>query len=733
MADQSSPAFRDIENRDVSVLYVLSGLMDHLWLIILTAAVFALAGGAYALLAEPVYRSFATVQIEPKRLNVAQFNEPAEINRSDLSQTAAELQLIRSMSIIGAVVTNLALDTQVVPDHFPLIGKFLARRFEQDSDGLSPSRLGLSGFAWGGEQLLIAELKVPDRLFDKNLVLVADGGEGYVLLDDKGNQLLDGAVGIAAAGNGVTLLVNALRANVSTRFNIVKERSVTTVLRYQSALQVSEQGERSGVLSLALESAEPLKANRTLDEIMRLYVAQNEDRAATEAASGYEFIQAQLPEMQKRLDRSERALNDFKSKARSVDITLEIQAVLNQLVELDTRLSKFRLEQVDIERRFTAAHPTYQTLLSQIDSLSAQRERLSAQVEALPVTQQELVRLSRDVEVNNSTYTLMLNRAEELNLTRKIAVGTARLVDSAAYDLNRPIWPMRLLVVVAAAIAGVILAIVFVLMRNLLFPAIKAASHIEQLGLPVFTIVPFSTLQEDAKGKAQGLPLATTHSSEPAIEAFRALRTSLHFAPPEGSGSVLMITGPTPHVGKSFVALNYAAVVAQTGRRVVLIDADLRKGCLHESLGKADSQPGLADLLCGRCDLGQVIAPTSIEGLSFIARGSVPGNPAELLMHRDFDALLKTLGGRFDLIVVDTPPLLAVTDAAIIGQQASANLLVTRFGLTAQREIEDSILRFERAGLRFDGAIFNGMESHASSRYGYGRAYMRYDYRTDNA
>lgn len=733
MADEFSPGFNHTEDRDVSVLHVLCGLMDHIKLIILTAVVFALVAGSYALLAEPVYRSFATVQIEPKRPNVTNFNEPAEANRNDLSQTAAEQQLIRSMSVIGAAVENLALDIRVVPDRFPIIGSFVSQRFEENFDGLNMPPLGISGFAWGGEQLLVAELQVPERLYEKPLVLVADGIGGYSLLDHNGNPLLKGTVGETATGNGVTLLADTLRANKSTRFYVTKERSVTTVLRYQAALQVSELGERSGVLSLSLESKEPLQANRTLDEIMRLYVARNADRAANDAATGYEFIQTQLPDMRKRLERSESALNAFQAKAKSVDITFEIQAVLRQLVELDTSLSKLRLEQAEIALRFTEVHPAYQTLLSQIDNLSVQRERLSAQLEALPATQQELLRLSRDVEVNNSTYTFMLNRAQELDVTRKSAVGTAHLLDAAAYDINRPVQPKRLSIVAAAVIAGVVLAIVFVLLRRLLFPGIQAASEVERFGLPVYTSVPFSALQEHPAGKERGWPLAASHSSEPAIEALRTLRTSLHFAPREDVGNRLMITGPTPLVGKSFVALNYAAVIAQTGRNVVLVDADMRKGFLHKTLGMADSTKGLADLLCGGCDLERAITPTSVKGLSFIARGTVPSNPAELLMHCDFATFLDALSERFDLVVIDTPPLLAVTDAAIIGQQAAANLLVTRFDLTAPREIEECIQRFAQAGLRFDGAVFNGVERRAMSRYGYGKAYMRYDYRIEHA
>lgn len=733
MTETMSPTARDIEDRDVGLLDLLVGLVDHFKLIALAAVVFGAAGGAYVLLAEPVYRSFATVQVEPKRPGVASFTEPAEINRGDLSQAAAEQQLLRSMSIIGAAVDRLALNTRVIPDRFPVIGGFVARRFEQDADGLNEPLFGLEGYAWGGERLQVGQLEVPDRLREKSLVLVAGSGDGYALLDHRGNPLLSGTVGKTASAQGVSLRVDALRAHPGTRFNLISERSVTTVLRYQGALQVAELGERSGVLSLALESAEPEQANRVLDEIARLYVASNAERAAAEAASGLQFIQAQLPEMRARLEHSEQALNEYQAKARSVDITLEIQGVLNQIVELDTQLSRLRLEQADIARRFTEAHPAYQTIVSQIDSLTAQQQRLAARVETLPTTQQELVRLTRDVKVNNGMYTLMLNRVQELDVTRKSALGNAHLIDPAAFDANHPVRPKGLLIVAAATVAGIVLAIGFVLLRRLMFPGIQTAAAIERLGLPVYATVPFSVRQGDAGGPAQGRPLAATHASEPAIEALRTLRTSLHFATPEAAGNRLVITGPTPWVGKSFVALNLAAVVAQTGRRVLLVDADLRKGYLHKALGLSGAEPGLAELLTDRCDLAQAVQPTAVEGLSVIARGSVPPNPSELLMHRRFATLLEAMSAQFDLVVIDTPPLLAVTDAAIIGQEATARLLVARFDLTAPREIEECLQRFAQAGLRFDGAVFNGLERRASRRYGYGRAYLRYDYQIGHA
>jgi tyrosine-protein kinase Etk/Wzc len=226
--------------------------------------------------------------------------------------------------------------------------------------------------------------------------------------------------------------------------------------------------------------------------------------------------------------------------------------------------------------------------------------------------------------------------------------------------------------------------------------------------------------------------LAVNHPTDLAVEALRSLRTSLHFAMHEADNNRLMISGPSPQVGKTFVSVNLAAVIAQTGQRVLLVDVDMRKGYIHKVMN-LHSTNGLSDVLARRCDLKTAIHKTDIENFDFISRGQIPPNPSELLMHQNFSELLSQVSEMYDLIILDTPPLLAVTDAAIVGRQSGTNLIVARFGFNPSREIELTIRRFAQNGIKLKGAIFNGVEKRASAKYGYGAyGYYNYEYQSDN-
>jgi len=318
-------------------------------------------------------------------------------------------------------------------------------------------------------------------------------------------------------------------------------------------------------------------------------------------------------------------------------------------------------------------------------------------------------------------------------------VGNVRLIDTADVNLAKPVEPRKVIVVLLAMLLGGMLSVGIVLVRSLLNRGLESPDDIEKLGLPVYASIPFSLLQKAeetnaAKGRSAAPSLlALNHPHDLVMEAMRSLRTSLHFAMIEAKNNRLMITGPSPEVGKTFVSANLAAIVAQSGQRVLLIDADMRKGYLHKMLGKTVEE-GLSDLLAKRCDLQEAIHPTAVERFDFIGRGQIPPNPSELLMHPNFAALLAEVSERYDLVIIDTPPLLAVTDAAIVGRQAGTSLMVTRFGVNSAKEIELTLRRFHQNGIELKGAIFNGVEKRRSASYGYGDyGYYSYAYQSDKA
>lgn len=741
---QQTPAVtvQEDDNGEIDLLGLFGTLIDHKWLIAAVTGAFMVTGAAYAVLATPVYQANALLQVEAKKNDLLGFSDIGGMLGKE-SPSATEIELIQSRYVIGKTVDNLKLDIVVQPMYFPVVGEFLARRFQKANPGaIAEPLLGLDSFAWGGESLKIFKLDLPDGQLGKKLTLTVGENAHYTLVDEDDQVLAAGEAGQPFEKNGVAFQIEELRAKPGTRFRVIRNARLTSILDYQENLDVVERGKESGMIGLALESTEPDQAIKILNQIAAIYVRQNVERTSAEAAQSLAFLKEQLPEVKKDLEKAGKALNEYQTRSKSVDITLETKAILDQIVGLDTSISELKLQQAEMDRKFTRQHPAYRALLTQIGELTSKQQSLASRVESLPSTQQELLSLTRDVEVGTAIYTQLLNKSQELDVMRAGTVGNVRLIDTADVNFFKPIKPKKILIVLIATLLGGFLAVTLVLLRKALNRGLESPEAIEQLGLPVYASIPYSTLQkveEDKISRGRGRAdagsslLAISHPTDLAVEALRSLRTSLHFAMLEAPNNRIMISGPSPEVGKTFVSVNLAAVIAQTGQRVLLIDVDMRRGYLHKVLG-VPAKDGLSDILSNQCTLESAIHKTGVENLDIISRGQIPPNPSELLMHRNLTELLAQVSERYDLVILDTPPLLAVTDAAIVGRQSGTNLIVTRYGLNPAKEIEHTMRRFAQNGIVLRGAIFNGVEKKASAKYDYGNyGYYQYEYQADRS
>jgi len=731
---------RDNDQDSIDLLGIFGSLIDQKWLIGALTGAFMVTGVAYAVLAAPVYLANALVQVEPKKNDMLGFSDLNSMLGGQ-SPSVTEIGIIKSRAVIGKTVDDLRLDIDVTPNTFPLIGGFLSRRYRGDSEtSVAPPRFGLNSYAWGGERLEFNRLQLPKDLLGKKLTLIAGEQQRFQLFDENDNLLAEGVAGEGFANDGVEGQIAQLAANPGTRFQVVRNPRIVTIQGYQDALDISEQGKESGIIRLALASSDAAEAVKILNKIASLYVEQNVRRTSAEAAQSLAFLQSQLPQVKRDLAKASDALNAYQTHGKTVNISLETQSMLGQSVALETRISELKMQQAELDRKFTKQHPAYRALMTQIGELTQQQKSLEGKVQDLPATQQELLNLTRDVEVASQIYTQLLNKSQELDIVRAGAVGNVRLIDTADVDLTNPIKPKKPLIVLIATLLGAFVGVALVLLRKSLSRGLEGPEGIEQLGLPVYASIPYSALQEEEdnkKGRARdgvdkpAYLLALRNPTDLSIESIRSLRTCLHFAGLDSTNNRIMISGPSPQVGKTFVSSNLAAVMALSGQRVVLIDADMRKGHLHKTLNTPISN-GLSDLLVKRCTLEQAINKVEVDNLHFISRGQVPPNPSELLMHANFRELLAELSERYDLVIIDTPPLLAVTDAAIVGREAGISLIVTRFGVNPAKEIELTIRRFAQNGIELKGAVFNGVEKRAASYYG-GTGYYNYEYASDKS
>ncbi len=727
----AAPSMRDAE---IDLRTLLATLGDHKRLILMGTALFVLVSVLYVVLATPLYEANAVVQVEKKMPTVPGLanSQSGQAPTAQDAPASTEIQLLTSRQVLIDAVNALNLDIQIQPNRFPVIGDFLARRYAPDQVGQVASPwFGLNRYGWGGERVQFGTLKVPDDMTDVALQLVAGEQGSYTLLDNNGTRLLQGQVGEIASGGGVTAKVDVLQANPGTQFDVTHLNSLVILDKLKTDISAVEQGRDSGVIELRYDNADPFLAKHILEQVSTAYVSQNIARNSAEAAKRLEFVKAQLPKVRDELSKAQSALTAFQSQTRTLDVGVQNKALLDQSVALETNINQLRVQQSDLASRFTPEHPAYKAVAGQIAQFQRAKAAIQSEIQRLPDTQQGLFWRSRDVEVTNQTYANLLDQAQQLDIARASAIGNVRIIDPAAVDLENPAWPKPIPVVAGGTVLGALLMIAFVLLQQMLRRGVEDPVDIELLGLPVYASIPYSDKGRELSvgqgriggGTHQRL-LALKAPADLAMEALRSLRTSLHFARFKTKNNVLMITAPSPGVGKTFVCANLAVTMAQAGQRVLLIDADMRRGTLHHAMG-VRSENGLSELISGQIPLAAAVRRVAgAENLSFIARGDVPPNPSELLMHPNFHELLDQLAPLYDVVVIDTPPVLAVTDAAVIGHQAGTCLMVVRFGLNQQREIALAKQRLEQNGVEVKGAIFNGVQKRSAGRY----AYSYYEY-----
>ncbi|KEY57834.1 tyrosine-protein kinase Wzc [Serratia sp. DD3] len=699
---------------------LIGELIDSRWLIMAVTTAFLILGILYSLFATPIYRADALIQVEQNSGN-SLLNNISQVLPDSQPDSAPQIELLKSRMILGKTIEDLALTTIVEQQYFPIFGKGFARLTKQ-----VPGNLVISKFA------------LPSSWSDEPVVTLRVGTDNSYIISRDGEHYANGKVGNLLEKDGFSILISDIQAAPGTEFKITKINELDAITKLLDNYEVADKGKNTGVLGLGLTGADPVLIKNILNTISNNYLAQNVARKSAEDEKSLDFLKIQLPKVRSELDAAESKLNQYRQQKDSVDLSLEAKSVLDSIVAVDTQLNELTFKEAEISKLYTKEHPSYRALLEKRKILETERDKFNKRVNAMPKTQQEILRLSRDVQSGQQVYMQLLNKEQELSISKASTIGNVRIIDQAVTQI-KPIQPKRLIVILLSMVLGAMLSIGYVLLRSFLHRGIENPEQLEDLGINVYASIPLSEWQQkkdiefQSKNRAKGKKANTDSNSllslhnptDLAIEAIRSLRTSLHFAMIEAKNNIIMISGASPGIGKTFVSANLAAVVAQAGLKVLFIDGDMRKGYVHQLLG-LEGGKGLSDLLSGKVSIASVIQQTTQPGLDFIARGTIPPNPSELLMHKHFSEIINEASGNYDLVLVDTPPILAVTDAAIIGKLAGAALLVARFEINTPKEVEVSIRRFEQNGVEIKGVILNGVIRKATNYYSYG--YDHYDY-----
>ena len=726
------PFAKSQDDDEIDPLGLLDVLIDARWLIACVTALVLLLGGAYAMLSRPVYEANTLLQVEDNKAGGGGAVGEAASLFDIKSSAPAEMEILRSRLVVGQAVDDLQLYVTASPRYLPYVGSWLARR----ATGLStPGFMGMDGYVSGSESIRLGLLELPVALQGQTLLLVATEN-GFELRGPDGQPLVRGKVGsMAEFGSGQDkgrILVNDLRAKPGAYFNVARSSRIGVVERLQSQLIIAEQGRQSGVIGVQLQGTDPKSIARILNAVGVNYVRQNVQRKSAEAEKSLNFLDGFLPEIKKQMEDSEVVYNQFRNQKGAFDLGTEGSGYLGKAVTLQSNL--FELEQKRREQlaQFTAAHPIVQTLDAQIEALKNEIVALSNKIKTLPNIEQDLLRLTRDVKVNSQLYINLMTSAQQLRLVKEGKVGNVRVVDAPVVP-ERSIKPQRAKILAISGIFGILLGIGLAFLRNSLRPGIKDPADIESAtGLNVFATVPHSIAQENLskliKSQAPGNHLlAIKYPEDPGVESLRSLRTALQFAMLDARNNIVLFTGPTPGIGKSFAITNFAAVLGAGGKRILLIDADMRKGHLHQFFGMKRGE-GLSELIAGTRVLSDVVLRNVAPNLDLITTGTMPPNPGELLMSPKIQQLLEGFSSQYDLVLIDTPPVLAVSDTQVIAFHAGTVFLVARAEVTALGELQESVKRLGQTGVVAKGVVFNDLDTSRQRYGGYGYKYSRYRY-----
>ncbi|RDM15030.1 polysaccharide biosynthesis tyrosine autokinase [Acinetobacter baumannii] len=639
------------------------------------------------------------------------------------SPAQAEIEILKSRLVLGSVIKDLHLNIQVSSTENTLTHRLLS-----DADYKTEYTTKSVIFKDGLKSFDIRQFEIPAYYLDKNLLLdfdkqslrLTDPVTEEVILTVPLNQ-----VNHVAGPHGLWKVAIFTKDQFDATYNIKSLSLPIAVNAISANYAVAERGKLTGVLGLNYQGQDKEHITKVLNAILATYSAQNIERRSAESAQTLKFLDEQLPDLKKQLDDAERQFNKFRQQYNTVDVTKESELYLTQSITLETKKAELEQKQAEMAAKYTAEHPAMREINGQLAAINKQIGELNSTLKQLPDVQRQYLQLYREVEVKTQLYTALLNSYQQLRIAKAGEIGNVRIVDTAVEPVE-PIKPKKLLVLILSVFVGGFIGALIALLRNMLRTGIKDSGQIEnEMDLPVYATVPRSPIQESRikiLKKKKSIPiLAVKNSDDIAIESLRSIRTAIHFALANAKNNIIMIAGPSPEVGKSFISTNLATIFAQGNKRVLLIDADMRRGYMHK-YSDVDVKPGLSELLSGQADLQKVLHKTQVANLDVITRGKSPTNPSEILSSNQFKELLEQLQSQYDHIIIDTPPVLAVTDGIIISQYTGVNLIVARYAKSQMKELELTVNRFEQAGVKVNGFILNDIQ-RASAGYGYGYNY----------
>ncbi|MEZ4417871.1 MAG: polysaccharide biosynthesis tyrosine autokinase [Gemmatimonadota bacterium] len=737
----------------------------RLWLVFLIAA---LASGAalWVVGRQPrLFRSTLSLQVnDPWQRSRSLTSVPGFGADGFIDPIRSEIEVLGSTPIAAAVVQDLGLRVQTITSPPLRSALFRDARVEP---GVPPQALELA-YLDGNEVALVApdgrelargRVGAPLTAPGLSLTPLPNPGDGarYGLRVRTETEVVDEVrFAISASARESTNIIDVGFVGTDPELVAAILDGAARALRAYGARRVAGQASREvefieqrldsayAQLGKSLQDIREFKESQAFTDLSvqeQTLVTQSEGNAASIAT--LELQRSALSAVLRQVERGDATVDQVRIVA---ELPIEINPQIREVAgRLQTR--KEELQRLVTTEAKTGDHPEVMGLQQQVDGLERQlvaavqsnltavenrlqllgRERSSLRdrQRQFPGLENQLATLELQQNLDRGTYEYLLSQLYQARIAEAGASPYVEVLDPAS--IPTPTGARPGLALLLGAMLGVLLGISGAFFLEYLDRTLRTSTQVRTaLGLPVLGIVPELPHAQAGSRNGNGRPLLIAMDpGDPAAEAYRALRLNLAFSDGDRTGvRTVAFTSPGPNEGKSTSAVNLAVLIARQRERILLVDADLRRPALHLALG-LPRQPGLADVLAGTVTLDDALQIDVLPNLDVLTAGPSADSPSDLLTSRAMEDLLAVLESRYNYVIVDSPPILAVTDAAVLAAHVDGTVLVVRSGATDQRAALRARTQLERVGVRILGVLLNDV-SVTTTEESY---YFRYIYR----
>lgn len=730
------------DNEQIDLMALLLTIFKGWKTILAMALLGLLLGVTYSRYEQPTYKTDALVQIDSASKSISALGANiSELVGTESTPADTERELIKSRMVLQPVIEKLHLDIKLSNPEIRSVDRILRDKiptqFSTEKEVILDTRYG---------DVKVASFNVPLAYLNKSFTLNKTS-TGFKLSHTINEELVEykGNIGTPTTINTpegkISLLVNALPSEGHS-INISKTALPNAINALNGSLSVAERGSKTGIIELTLSGSNQEHISTVLAQVIQSYVSQNLERGSQQTRTTLDFMQSQIPQLKQKLEQSEQDFNKFRQQYGTIDVNQEAGILVSERAEIEKQVSELNLKKAELLTYYTEEHPLVIQINDQLSTLEERRNQIKEGISRLPEMQREFLQLSQDTEINREIYLTMLKNYQQLQIAKAGEIGYVRVVDMPI-NTYQIITPKKDLIQMLGLLSGLLLGILIVFAKSLLRNSIKDPERLEaRTGVPVIATIPRSktSFNLSKKKDSHRRLLAMVEHDGLSYEGIKSLRTSLMFAMPKTSrvatifgdmdpalsakqGKVIVISGEAPNIGKSFISSNLAETFSQLNKKVLIIDGDMRRGELHK-IFTVNQNNGLGDYLTeDNVGLNDYIHPTSFEFIDFMPRGKHPYNPASLLSTDKFTKMLLELVSIYDYIIIDTPPVLAVSDAIITAQYADKVLMVTRYNVSIEGQLAYAIKQMQKSNIIVDGIVLNDVVRGITDKYSYHYSY----------